>query len=428
MRRFLYLAFVASALLAGRAPAQDIRINPGRDDDARARALRTSPQTLAAFRPAVAKVAQSVVRVMSDGKSVALGTVVQADGHILTKASELKPGKLTVKDYDGREFEATRLGTNDTYDLAMLKIKASDLPAVAWSPSVSAPVGNWVASAGPTDEPVAVGVVSVAARTLPPQQARSTRPTASPDAGFMGVLFDEEFDDTTSGAKLLSVSPETPAEKAGLKDGDIVVSVDGKPIMTSIEMFAAIQTRKPGDVIRLVVHREDAILEKSVTLGKRPDANPGRGGPGAPGGPGGRGRGGRVDQNRMGSELSAKSNFPTILQHDTVIKPTDCGGPLVDLDGRVVGINVARAGRVESYALPSEVVVPLLADLLSGTSAKSPAAPKSTGDKVKAALEAVKQAKEEKDVAVRKLAAAEAALDKLLSDGKPAEEKKDDKK
>ena len=36
--------------------------------------------------------------------------------------------------------------------------------------------------------------------------------------------------------------------------------------------------------------------------------------------------------------------------------PEDCGGPLVDLEGRVLGINIARAGRVESYALPASVV------------------------------------------------------------------------
>src|SRR5439155_7764402 len=123
----------------------------------------------------------------------------------------------------------------------------------------------------------------------------------------------------------------------------------------SEEMFAVIQAHKPGDAIQIVIHREDSILEKSVTLARRPDANPGRGGQGGGGGQGGRGgRGFRPDQNTMGSQLSEKRNFPTILQHDTVIKPTDCGGPLVDLDGRVVGINVARAGRVESYALPSE--------------------------------------------------------------------------
>ena len=58
--------------------------------------------------------------------------------------------------------------------------------------------------------------------------------------------------------------------------------------------------------------------------------------------------------------------FPSVIQHDTVLRPSDCGGPVVDLDGYAVGINIARAGRVASYALPVEVVNPLLKDLQSG--------------------------------------------------------------
>jgi serine protease Do len=69
----------------------------------------------------------------------------------------------------------------------------------------------------------------------------------------------------------------------------------------------------------------------------------------------------------MGSVLSNRTNgFPVVLQHDSVVLPTDCGGPLVDLQGRVIGINIARAGRVESDAVPSETIRPLLADLMSG--------------------------------------------------------------
>src|SRR5207253_2773616 len=80
------------------------------------------------------------------------------------------------------------------------------------------------------------------------------------------------------------------------------------------------------------------------------------------------GRGGRGDfQNRMGGELSHRLNgFPTILQHDTALKPSDCGGPLVDLDGKVVGINIARAGRTETWAIPSELIQPIIAELKSG--------------------------------------------------------------
>src|SRR5205823_9776883 len=72
-------------------------------------------------------------------------------------------------------------------------------------------------------------------------------------------------------------------------------------------------------------------------------------------------------QNRLGNELSdRRGGFPAILQHDTVLKPAECGGPLVDLDGKAVGINIARAGRVETYALPSENVLAVLDELKSG--------------------------------------------------------------
>jgi serine protease Do len=72
-------------------------------------------------------------------------------------------------------------------------------------------------------------------------------------------------------------------------------------------------------------------------------------------------------QDRMGSTLSnRRGGFPFILQHDSILKHTDCGGPLVDLDGQVVGINIARAGRVETYAIPADEVRLLLPNLMAG--------------------------------------------------------------
>ena len=60
-------------------------------------------------------------------------------------------------------------------------------------------------------------------------------------------------------------------------------------------------------------------------------------------------------QNNLGGRLSVRRfGFPVALQHDTVLRPDDCGGPVVDLDGRVIGFNIARAGRTESYAIPTE--------------------------------------------------------------------------
>ena len=60
------------------------------------------------------------------------------------------------------------------------------------------------------------------------------------------------------------------------------------------------------------------------------------------------------------------AGFPAALQHDTVLRPKDCGGPVVDLNGHVVGLNIARAGRTATYVLPTEVILPLLDDLKSG--------------------------------------------------------------
>jgi S1-C subfamily serine protease len=51
------------------------------------------------------------------------------------------------------------------------------------------------------------------------------------------------------------------------------------------------------------------------------------------------------------------------LWHDTILRPNDCGGPLVDLAGRAVGINLARGERVISRALPAATVHIMLTQL-----------------------------------------------------------------
>ena len=61
-----------------------------------------------------------------------------------------------------------------------------------------------------------------------------------------------------------------------------------------------------------------------------------------------------------------RTGFPAVLQHDTVLEPNQCGGPLIDLSGKAIGINIARAGRTESYAIPDDVLRPVIKDLLAG--------------------------------------------------------------
>jgi serine protease Do len=48
------------------------------------------------------------------------------------------------------------------------------------------------------------------------------------------------------------------------------------------------------------------------------------------------------------------------------LQAAQCGGPVVDLDGRAIGLNIARADRTASYAIPSATVRKLVAELLAG--------------------------------------------------------------
>ena len=55
--------------------------------------------------------------------------------------------------------------------------------------------------------------------------------------------------------------------------------------------------------------------------------------------------GGPFSQRRFG--------FGTVIAHDAVIDPSDCGGPVIDLDGNFLGINVSRAMRTTTYVVPA---------------------------------------------------------------------------
>ena len=72
--------------------------------------------------------------------------------------------------------------------------------------------------------------------------------------------------------------------------------------------------------------------------------------------------------NRLGAVPSRRDdNFPNVFQHDSPLFPEQCGGPITDLQGNVLGINISRKGRAACYAIPSDHLKMVLDELMVKT-------------------------------------------------------------
>ncbi len=336
MRRilpFLTLALTALLLAPSAASAQR-NLLPN--------LFKSGDKTRSAFASVVADAAAATAEILCDGKVRCLGTVVEADGYIITKASELEGGKIECK-LAGKTLLAKVVGVKNDVDLALLKVEAKDLKPAPWASKAAADVGSWLASVSAGKEPLAVGVVSVPQRAIPKQPGA---------LGIQRKIVDGK--EPTKEAQIGTIYPNSAAAAAGLKVDDIITHINGKAVPTFEELATHVRTHSPGDVIHLRVKRGSEEFEVDVELSSMsvlPMMDDQRGN----------------IQNRMGGKLSTRRHgFAKVIQHDTVLRPEDCGGPIVGLDGKVLGINIARAGRVESYALPFDLIQAALPDLKSG--------------------------------------------------------------
>src|SRR5436190_4896365 len=95
--------------------------------------FRSGEQTLQAFAPISAVTRYSIVKFNVDGETVALGTVVATNGLVLTKASEIKKGKLTCWLATEKEVSAEVLNIDEEEDLALVRINAKGLKPIDWA-------------------------------------------------------------------------------------------------------------------------------------------------------------------------------------------------------------------------------------------------------------------------------------------------------
>jgi serine protease Do len=308
---------------------------------------------IVAFREVISEPSKSTVQIYCDGFRAALGAIVRSDGYVVTKASELK-GKIECQfSHENSKREAKVFAQDTNCDLAVLRVNAKDLPVVQWATGDVPAVGSWLATPGMTRDPLSVGVVSVAARRLPPN-------------GALGIGLANDDDS----AQVTEVREGLAAAQAGMKVGDLIRKVGEEDIHGSEQLRKTIRWHYPGDKVKIVVERNGKLLTVEATLSSLTEVLP---------------RDERSEfQNTLGGTLSERrTGFPMAIQHDSVLRPADCGGPVVDLDGKVIGLNIARAGRVESYALPAATVRDavdkmLRTELISHPAEERPANRKST--------------------------------------------------
>lgn len=296
---------------------------------------RQSSRMLGGLRGVGAAWNRSVVEVLVDGQVVALATVIDASGLFVTKASELTASSvISVRGFEGSPYPAKLLRTDQANDLAILQAPMDGLVAVRFAAGVPEE-GAFLVTVGAGGKPLALGSLSHAPRAMPANEQ-----------AVLGI----QPQDAGEGCELVEVTRGGAADRAGLRAGDVVVGIDSRPIVDVTDLVNEIRRRRPGTSVSLEVLRQGQRHVIAATLAGRsvsPD-NAAR----------------FKMMNRLGAIPSGRAgDFPWVLQHDTPLFPEQCGGPLLDLEGNVVGLNIARQGRIASLAVPGEHLIQLLPEL-----------------------------------------------------------------
>jgi serine protease Do len=261
--------------------------------------------------------------------SLGSGVVVDGDGTILTNVHVVvRATRIRVTLADGREFDAELRGADADSDIAVLHVKASGLPHIAFGSARDLMIGETVIAIGNPfglSHTVTTGVVSAVGRSIRSEDHTFTdfiQTDASINPGnsggpllningelvgintaiygkaqgigfaipverarrvmrellsygevrrpWSGVVVQELTPDlarhfaTRRGVVVVDVEGDSPGARAGLARGDLVLRVDGQDVAAADEFEQRIADHAEGDRIRLTVRRDDG--EREVEL------------------------------------------------------------------------------------------------------------------------------------------------------------------
>jgi serine protease Do len=298
----------------------------------------TGTAVVAAFEAQRQILQTSSAVILSGRKEIGYGVVISAGGLILTKASEvLNVPDLAVTVDQTNYREVKLLMVDATWDVALLKVEASGLLPVVYAATSALPQGTWVVANGAstrTARRLLAGIVSAKIREIPAAGGAALGVILNPKSKILEVA---------------DVNEKSGAKEAGLQKGDVILSIEGKKVKKAEELAEILKDRKAGSTVKMILRREGKEITVDVRLAARGEmfADPMN----------------RNDQ--MSGEFSPRrSGFPRVMQHDILGNRSVEGGPLLDLDGHCVGMNIARANRAESFAIPLEDLKEIAARLI----------------------------------------------------------------
>jgi serine protease Do len=289
----------------------------------------TDPADLRAIEDQVTKIVdhvrQSTVGIIV-GDSQGSGVIVSENGLVLTAGHVISiPGrKVTVVLSDGRKVAGRALGVNSASDCGMVQITdRGPFPVSKISDQETLRVGDWCVGTGhpggyqvgrppvvrlgrivanhstllQSDCPLLGGdsggplfdlngnIIGIHSR-IGPRTSLNLHVSAalfirdwdrlikSPDldhlsAASQGMLGVNGVDDPLGG-RITDIFPRLPAEEAGLKTGDVVIMLSGRPVHSFGEVTKLVKAKRPGEIVELRVIRDKKVLDFRATLVARP--------------------------------------------------------------------------------------------------------------------------------------------------------------
>jgi serine protease Do len=261
------------------------------------------------------------------------GTLLDAE-HVATKLSELTPNAPLDCRFNGGDQCSAEITASDVeLDLAILKLKnpRSAVASLATQSVDSAKEFSIVFVATTQEEPLRIGLVCRRHHNEP--QLR----------GKLGAVL--EVDETLRAVRVKDVAPNSTASEAGLVKNCVIDSIDDQSVATLDDVATLLMKRQPGDWLRFRFRMGEQSTTTFAQLRHDPAEQFERT---------------EFLDGRSGIVSERRTGFADVIQHDIELAPGDCGGPLVDSDGQVIGINIARRARESSLAVPIEAVLQML--------------------------------------------------------------------